>query len=713
MNTNRIILWVGIAGLLLGGRLASAATSAATGSAALSVRYGGIEASPVTTGILYDLVLPLSKLPTYDGTRAAPVTTLATWRQMAFELVRASLVPSALPSPEDLQTREQAASREQVIPLAILNYRYERARAGVARDSLFEVENGAITGIKANTLTTGRAFAATALYARTYRGADVAFRVDVNALYYSNDPRPVKRLEIDFADGRGLRAVPAQGVISVHYQTTGEKTVRVRLMLADGAALESGFLFDVVRLTTPSPTETWTLTATVPYAGVTATGEAYVYLGVGHTQLERPLVVSEGLDLDNSMNWPELYAMLDQEMLIDTLHALGYDAVVLNYDNSTTYIQANAMLVKRLLEEVSSRLPAGQQFVLVGASMGGLTTRYALTYMEAHAEPHHVRTLLTFDSPHNGANIPLGVQYWVAFFAGQSADAALFRDELNTPSPRQMLLAHYTSPPNAVSGADPLRAAFVSDLAALGNYPQTVRRVAIANGSGYQQGLDFGPGAQLIRWEYTSFLVDITGNVWALNNAGSLTIFRGLINMIWPLPDQSQTVTVQATTPWDNAPGGTSNSMAQLDRVDPGYGDIVALHPDHCFIPTISALGLNVTDPFYNIAADNALLSHTSFQTVYFPAANQEHVTITPESFWWFMGEALDSLPAPVVVIQPQEVGLKLSWPPVPMARTYRVELADSLEGPAQSVVMTTDTVFVDSLAGSERRAYRVVAKTP
>ncbi len=201
--------------------------------------------------------------------------------------------------------------------------------------------------------------------------------------------------------------------------------------------------------------------------------------------------------------------------------------------------------------------------------------------------------------------------------------------------------------------------------------------------------------------------------MWALNNAASQTIFRGIINMIWPFPDQSQTVTVQPTWPWDNAPGGTSNSMAQLDRVDPGYGDIVALHTHHCFIPTISALGLDVTDPFYNIAGDGALLSHTPFHTVYFPAANEEHVTISPEGFWWFMGEALDSLPSPVAVIQARDEGLLLAWPPVPLARAYRIEIADSPDGPASNTVATADTVYVDTTSGAERRYYRVTAKTP
>jgi hypothetical protein len=87
-------------------------------------------------------------------------------------------------------------------------------------------------------------------------------------------------------------------------------------------------------------------------------------------------------------------------------------------------------------------------------------------------------------------------------------------------------------------------------------------------------------------------------------------------------------VTVSGTKPWDGAPGGWRGSLAQLDTTQAPYGDIVALHPNHCFIPLISALDLATGDPFYNVAAapDPAALS--PFHAVYWAASNEEHVTI-------------------------------------------------------------------------------------
>ena len=119
-------------------------------------------------------------------------------------------------------------------------------------------------------------------------------------------------------------------------------------------------------------------------------------------------------------------------------------------------------------------------------------------------------------------------------------------------------------------------------LAALGDYPSLPRRVAMANGSGSRADQGFAPAAQLIRWEYSSFLVSITGNVWALPNQVSGTVFNGRITIFFST--QSQTVTVTGATPWDGAPGGSRATMAQMDSVARPT-NIVALHQSPASFP--------------------------------------------------------------------------------------------------------------------------------
>ncbi|MDD5089045.1 MAG: hypothetical protein PHI18_09665, partial [bacterium] len=642
-------------------------------AARLTAHYGTLAQSPISSGILYDLALPISHIERFDGSDTAAVASRGDWLQIAHELHRASLGELALPSQTEFRALSRHYAKLRVYPVVIQDYRLHRARPGLASEDIWVTENGEIVSVREDALIEQEVTAAAALNEWTYRGARVSFQFNMNAFYFSNDPLTVTRIEADFNDGLGMRAVNPSGATDVRYHEAGRKTIHLRIQKSDGVWRHARFGFDVRSLDAPDPTITWTMAASLPYQGVYAAGDAYLYLSDQHTALTNPVVVAEGIDLDNSMNWDELYDLLNQENLIETMREMGYDAVVLNFAESTLPIQANAMLLAALLDSVRNVVGSERTWPLIGASMGGLVTRYALSYMETNALPHSVSTLLTFDSPHRGANIPLGIQYWVDFFADQSADAAFLRDALNSAAARQMLVSHFTSPASGTAQPDPLFTAFQSELAQLGGYPAQPRLVAVANGSGALQGAGFSPGAQLIRYEYRSFLLDITGNVWALHNTQSQRIFQGEINLIWPLPDEYLNVTVSPTWSWDNAPGGARPTMLEMDSVEAPNGDIIALYSSHCFIPTISSLDLAVSDPFFDIAGAPDLYALTPFDTLYFPAVNQDHITVTPEGYGWFVQEVCGGLRAPTVVVTWDSQAVNLVWDSILGARSYRV----------------------------------------
>jgi hypothetical protein len=410
---------------------------------------------------------------------------------------------------------------------------------------------------------------------------------------------------------------------------------------AEAATPQSAFDFERVTglapVQAPAPHDTMSITASISYNGEFGTGEAYIYLSDTHSVLTNPVVVIEGFDINNDMNWDELYQFLNQESLLETLRSIGFDAVVLNFTESTDYLQKNAMVVVELLQQVQAAIGPGSDLVLAGASMGGLCARYALAYMETHGPAHRVRTFISFDAPHGGANIPLGLQYWLDFFSGLSTEAEYNLQRLDTPAGRQMLVYHHTDPPGTTGESDTLRAAFLAELAALGGWPSQPRLAAVINGSGYGTNQGYSAGDQIVEYEYADFLTTIRGNVWAVPDAASQMIFDGYIRLL--IIPTSMSVTVSGTKPYDNAPGGFRNTLADLDSTAAPYGDIVALHPSHCFIPSVSALALNTENLFYDIHGDADLLSHTPFDVVYYPAENQEHGTITAQSAEWFLTE--------------------------------------------------------------------------
>jgi hypothetical protein len=258
------------------------------------------------------------------------------------------------------------------------------------------------------------------------------------------------------------------------------------------------------------------------------------------------------------------------------------------------------------------------------------------------------------------------MQYWIKFFSIESADADTMLQALERPAPRQMLAYFLSDPPSTTPEPDPLLTGLLADMAALGDYPMDTRNVAVANGSGNMIDQGFSPGDQIILYEYQSFLVDIIGNIWAVPDSVNHIIFDGLIDRIWPLSDDQMVVYVEGTDPYDSAPGGTRSSMAEMDSLEAPSGDIIALHDKHCFIPTISALDLDTDDLFYDIAGDADLLLHTPFDTVYFPAVNEEHVEITPESKTWFITEIERGTTVGVVPVSDVAGGFRLEVSPNP-----------------------------------------------
>ena len=587
------------------------------------------------TGVLYERVLPLAHIERLDGAAGAPVIDRATWRQAYDELRRAANVPEG-PELSAIDSDARASIRAGVIPLAILDRRFERLRPGAVADGSVRVTANGLEVAGGSPLVESRAVAAAALAPRTYRGGDVVFALE-RRWFLTDDAADPREVAVDFADGLGPRTVGFGERVHVHYAEPGRRTLRAAITRSDGSRAETRFVFDVAATTIPDPTDTLHVTATIPWHGQYGTGDAYVYLAPGHTALANPVVMVEGFDIDNSMNWDELYTLLDQQGLIETLRADGYDAVVLNFTDATDAIEKNAFVVAQLVEQVQASIGPATTVALVGASMGGLCSRYALAYMETHAIAHRVRTWISFDGPQAGADIPLGLQHWINFFSGQSTSAADFLASLQRPAAREMLLDHFSAISGTGAHAAPERDSLAASLAAVGQYPKLPRRVAIANGSGSAASQGFAPGAQVIRYEYNNGLVAITGDVWALGNQASTQVFNGKIRILFGTTSQS--VTVAGTPPWDGAPGGSRASFTELDTTAAPYGDIVALYPSHCFIPVISSLALSTSDPFFDLATATNPQAMSPFDAIYYPVENQEHVAITPDNAVWVRNE--------------------------------------------------------------------------
>ena len=424
--------------------------------------------------------------------------------------------------------------------------------------------------------------------------------------------------------------------------------------------------------------------ASVPFQGYDETtahygmGEYKIYYDNVDGVLDKPIFFVDGFDPGDSRTIPMMYDLLNygnpMENLGDIVRDAGYDVIVLNFPSYTSssdgitvidgggdYIQRNAFILVELINTINGMKTGNEENVVIGPSMGGLLSRYALRHMEQDNQPHETRLYISFDTPHLGANVPIGLQYLFNYLLNGDpavSDAEfLVNGLLNSAAAKQMLVDHYTShllsgssfelDPTLTNpmGATNFRDEFQSELDAMG-FPQTTRNIAITNGSGVGE-MTGTPGMELINHTFDTGvqdgfntratmgvhftpLADQTANV--CNFVGQFFFF------IWI---EAYSYSAMAKSPAetdsiDSAPGGQFDLYSFDDGTNPLITEFVNnLNSQYFnFIPTLSGLGINNPNLY---ALPNAV--NSPFDSVFIPEHNEPHVTLTESNVSFILDE--------------------------------------------------------------------------
>jgi hypothetical protein len=609
--------------------------------------------SAVPTGALYERIkMPDKNLLKFNRNNQQYIKKTTQWLSLYHNMYQA-LYSDDLIHFLKLKKRAKQDLDKGILNVGVLNFSFNQIDPQAWSGDKAQFNNQQLIVRDSNLIKQKSLFAVSPVITKKYVGKEVTFNFS-KQYYFSNINSPVHYYLVDFNDGKEKRKIFPNQLVTIHYETEGLKKIKVDVKLQNGQKFSSGFYFRAQQPMMPTPDETWqNYTADIPYNGSAAQGDIAIFFGNGNSDFTRPVIVSDGFDPGNIRDMSEIYDIVNQQNMVDTLRQQGYDLVLVNFDGGDDYIQRNAMLMVKLIQQVNARmLSAGtmkpaNQIVVIGPSMSGLVTRYAFRYMEQNSIPHNVRNWIAFDSPMKGANVPLGVQHWLRFYA-EEADVSGAQDALQTlqgPAAKQMLSYYYTATSGNSAGSNSLYTSFYNEINSMG-YPQQTRIVAISNGSGHGNGQPYTPGTQTIEYSYRSFIVDLDGDVWALPNWNNQKIFFGVYDELGWWNYEEENIYVNNTYPYDSGAGGTRATFQELADTDTGgYGDIIAYYPDHAFIPTISALAIqNTSDPYYNIDANINTLS-TPFDKLYYPNTNQEHIEITSESVEWLKHEIINYPP--------------------------------------------------------------------
>ncbi|MET7300759.1 hypothetical protein [Embleya sp. NPDC005575] len=374
----------------------------------------------------------------------------------------------------------------------------------------------------------------------------------------------------------------------------------------------------------PQPDETWELPG----------GIAWVYHGEGNQGIVRPVLMADGFNTGPS-TLEFLWAGLENGgyPLITELRRRGRDVILLGFAERSASILDNAeaaiaAIMRTIAEQMGdSRLTVG------GFSMGGLVTRYALASMEYQRMDHRTAVYFSYDSPHNGAHIPLSLQAFAHYI--RKLDPR-FSDQMNSPAARQLLWRHIENWSDKPS-VSPLRTQFLDELERVGTWPQIPLKLALANGVATGSGNGIKPGTTAVKGKG----LGIIGTDLRTTPTGADTL-SATLRVVTPQKNEAR---VEGLPDIDGAPGGTLESFEILaDALNKVLGLGVA-NPiaEHCFVPAVSAIaarGLDTHDDLYtNIDA----LDPEQAEVDEFVCAshNERHTQVTQELCTWL----LDRLP--------------------------------------------------------------------
>ncbi|GAA3948565.1 hypothetical protein GCM10022406_32960 [Hymenobacter algoricola] len=351
---------------------------------------------------------------------------------------------------------------------------------------------------------------------------------------------------------------------------------------------------------------------------------------------------NEMVDYNSDYKSLEKMGALQQSMQNGTAATDGdYDLIYLDFSDGASLIQHNAMVLVELLEWINkpvNRTANAEETVVIAASMGGQVARFGLAWMEQQGLCHNSKIYISVDSPHRGANVPIGLQHmfdrlqniWIG--SGSAEDGI---KKLRREASQQMLVFNFDG------GATGRRNQWQGWQNSANSYPTLLRKVATANGSGQavsQPGM--WPGMEIL---HTAGAGIITGpnHAYALpgttSHGQNRVVFRYKkaisISGKW-----HQSIADASWGNYDTSPGSQARVAGDASDVS---NQMKADWPTNTFMPTISALDVKdagpVVNPYfaYNVqqqipVSDRPNRAKYAFDA-YFVAGsiNEPHVQIT------------------------------------------------------------------------------------
>lgn len=268
-----------------------------------------------------------------------------------------------------------------------------------------------------------------------------------NAFRFTN--QTITHITFNAGDGQGFRTVSSNSHIDITYTSAGKKTLTLRVTLGTDEVLYAQSYVEVLSVPTtftPPDSDVYdvqTFTSSIESDGIYPQAKISIHYASGNQFTTPPLIIAEGFDpfsdplgvmltledifggSPSGLGSNNLHTFKKSNAVSNWLNTFTRDVIYIDWLHSTCSIESNADILKQIINWVNARKPANTKSTLLGRSMGGLIGRVALRQMELAGISHEVTTFVTNDTPHLGANVPLGAVFAIQYFLNQMENSPL------------------------------------------------------------------------------------------------------------------------------------------------------------------------------------------------------------------------------------------------------------------------------------------------
>jgi hypothetical protein len=419
--------------------------------------FSQLDKSQITTGILKEYGYGFVDLTAINPTQPMD---LATWRFIYATLYSSRIRGlETLPQLKDTKDKIEGIVRigntvlyEGVQYAPVIHYQFNSLRPDAVSTNLLRVSNNRLQDVAGRTQSPylSHSLFAVACPIKKVEGW-LRFKIKED-LFFTNTGKTLSKKEIHFGEsGSVFETIQWNTLIEHGFGSSGTKTITLRFTYTDGTVVSSKF---EVKVSSPAYQVRYSMTNWYPIdlpaaQGRHSGGQLQIALSINNPtrntanpRIMKPLIVVEGYDpsgiVPNLTNG-EFYDIddfidaipLSFEQQLDDIGS--YDLIFLDFRDAVDDIIRNADLLKEAIRRINQeKVPnvnngnVRENNVVMGLSMGGLVARYALADMEKQDRQgitnnkHETRLLITHDSPHKGANVPLGLQCMISSLASAS-----------------------------------------------------------------------------------------------------------------------------------------------------------------------------------------------------------------------------------------------------------------------------------------------------